>query len=104
MALDFAANYRVDLRDRTLNRMHTRTLALGERSYTIVIGSGLVEGAGAILAPRLAARRVVVVTNPVVAAHWLAPLRQSLDRAGIASEAIFIPDGEIHKSWATLHD
>jgi 3-dehydroquinate synthase len=84
--------------------MQTLTLSLGERSYTIAIGSGLVESAGAMLAPHLAAPRVIIVTNPVVASHWLAPLRQSLNGAGVASEAIFIADGETHQSWATLHD
>jgi 3-dehydroquinate synthase len=84
--------------------MQTLTLSLGERSYTIAIGSGLIEGAGAMLAPHLAAPRVIIVTNPVVAAHWLTPLRQSLKGAGVASEVIFVADGETHKSWATLHD
>jgi 3-dehydroquinate synthase len=46
----------------------------------------------------------VIVSNPVVAAHWLAPLRASLSAAGIACESILVPDGETHKSWATLHD
>ena len=40
--------------------------------------------AGELLAARLPSRRAVIVTNPVVAAHWLAPLRASLGRAGIA--------------------
>ena len=52
----------------------------------------------------LAQPRVVVVTNPVVAALWLAPLRESLAAAGIASESIVVPDGEAHKSWPTLQD
>ena len=84
--------------------MQTLTMALGERSYPIHIGSGVLSAAGVLLAPLLAAPRVIIVTNPVVAAHWLAPLRQSLAGAGIASETIVIPDGETHKTWATLHD
>ena len=84
--------------------MRTVTVALGERSYPVHIGAGLLRDAGARLAPLLAAPRVVIVTNPVVAAHWLAPLRQSLAAAGIDSEAVLIPDGETHKTWATLHD
>jgi 3-dehydroquinate synthase len=46
----------------------------------------------------------VIVTNPVVAGHWLAPLQASLSAAGVKSETIVVPDGEAHKSWATLHD
>jgi 3-dehydroquinate synthase len=84
----------------------TRTVdvALGARSYEVQIGAGLLRNAGTLLAPLLAAPRVVIVTNPVVGAHWLAKLRQSLSAAGVASEAILIPDGESHNTWATLND
>ena len=82
----------------------TLSVALGARSYPIHIGRGLVGAAGGLLAPLLATPRVVIVTNPVVAAHWLAPLRAGLNAAGIASEAILIPDGEMHKTLATLSD
>ncbi len=84
--------------------MTTLHVALGERSYPIDIGSGLVERAGELLGPRLASRRAVVVSNPVVARHWLAPLREGLARAGIDAKVLLIPDGEAHKSWDTLHD
>ena len=60
--------------------------------------------AGRLLAPALAVPRAVIVSNPTVAKAWLAPLRESLASAGIASETLLIPDGEMHKSWATLHD
>ena len=84
----------------------TRTLhvALGARSYPIHIGAGTLREAGSLLAPLLAAPRAVVVTNPTVAKAWLTPLRDSLAGAGIAAETLLIPDGEAHKSWATLHD
>jgi 3-dehydroquinate synthase len=49
-------------------------------------------------------RRVVVLTNPVVASLRLAPLVESLAAAGIASESIVVPDGEAFKSWSTLQD
>ncbi len=84
--------------------LRTVDVALGERSYPIHIGTGLLADAGALLAARLPAPRAVIVTNPVVAAHWLAPLRQSLAAAAIDSEAVLIPDGEAHKTWATLND
>ena len=84
--------------------MQTLTVSLGERSYPIHVGSGLVGQAGALLAPLLPRLRVVIVTNPVVAALWLAPLRAGLASAGIASETIVVPDGEGFKSWPTLQD
>jgi len=84
--------------------VETLNVALGERSYPIHIGAGLVHRAGELLTARLRAPRAVVVSNAVVAAHWLAPLRASLANAGVASEAILIPDGEIHKTMASLND
>ena len=84
--------------------MRTLTVALGARSYPIHIGAGTLRDAGQLLAPCLPAPRAVVVSNAVVAAHWLAPLRASLAAAGIAAETLLLPDGEAHKTWATLHD
>jgi 3-dehydroquinate synthase len=84
--------------------MKTLDVALGARSYPIHIGAGLLGRAGALLAPRLGSRRVIVVTNPVVAGHWLPALRGGLAAAGIESQLLEIPDGETHKNWEMLHD
>jgi 3-dehydroquinate synthase len=84
--------------------VRTQNVLLGERSYPIHVGPGLLRDAGAMLSPICAQPRTVIVSNPVVAGHWLAPLRESLAAAGLGSEAILIPDGEAHKTWATLHD
>jgi 3-dehydroquinate synthase len=78
-------------------------VALDDRGYPVHIGSGLLVDAGPLLAPALAAPRALIVTNPVVAAHWLAPLEASLERSSIASETIEIPDGETYKTLDTLH-
>ena len=82
--------------------MRTQHVALGERSYPIHVGPKLLHDAGTLLAPLLPRARTVIVTNPVVAGHWLAPLQASLSAAAIGSEVIVIPDGETHKTWATL--
>jgi 3-dehydroquinate synthase len=79
------------------------TVALVERSYPIHIGAGLLARAGELLAsPRPA--RAIIVTNPIVAAHHLAPLQAALARSGVRCEAVLVPDGEAHKDWATLYD
>ncbi len=83
--------------------MPTLNVALAERSYPIHIGRGLLARAGELLAaPRPA--RAIVVTNPIVAAHHLAPLEAALSRVGIRCDAVVVPDGEVHKDWATLYD
>ena len=82
--------------------MRTLTVALGERSYPIHVGEGLLRRAGELLAP-LATRRAIVVTNPVVAQRHADPLRSALAASGVDTELIVIPDGEAHKDWATLY-
>ncbi|HEX3632950.1 MAG TPA: 3-dehydroquinate synthase [Casimicrobiaceae bacterium] len=83
--------------------MPTLTVALAERSYPIHIGAGLLTRAGELLAPPRPAR-AIIVTNPVVAAHHLAPLQTALSGGGIRCEAVLVPDGEAHKDWTTLYD
>ena len=77
-------------------------VALGARSYPIQIGRGVLDRAGELV--RWDAKRAVVVTNAIVAAHWLPALRASLDRSGVQVDVVMIPDGERHKSWETLND
>ena len=79
----------------------TLDVGLGARSYPIHIGAGTLARAGATVAGA-GARRAVVVTNEIVASHWLAPLRASLDASGVASDVVTIADGEAHKNFATL--
>ena len=77
-------------------------VALGQRSYPIAIGRGVLARAGELVP--WDAKRAVIVTNAIVASHHLPSLRASLDRAGIAVEVVLIPDGEQHKNWDTLND
>ena len=82
--------------------MRTLCVGLGARGYPIHIGAGLLRDAGRLLAPILPAPRAVIVSNAVVAASWLPPLRESLAATGIASDAVLVPDGESHKTLHTL--
>ena len=76
------------------------TVALGARSYDILVGRGLVAEAGARLAPVLRQKRVVVVTDETVAGLHLARLAAALDAAGIRHDAIIVPPGEATKDFA----
>src|SRR5699024_5982421 len=60
----------------------------------ILVGPGLIETAGERMLPLMRRRQADVVTDEQVARHHLAPLRQSLDRSGIAHHAIVLPPGE----------
>ncbi|RHW16987.1 3-dehydroquinate synthase [Sphingomonas gilva] len=79
----------------------TIPVALGDRSYDVVIEDDLLSRAGTILASLSRGRRMVVVTDENLAGH-LATLQGSLSTAGIDSEAIVLTPGEGSKSWATL--
>ncbi len=80
----------------------TVRVGLGERSYDILIGAGLIERAGAEIAVRLPGIRAAIVTDENVAGSWLDALAASLGRAGIASVAITLPPGEKTKSFDHL--
>jgi len=81
--------------------MQTLRLALGERSYPIHIGTGLLGDAG-LYAPHVQGKRVAVVSNPVVAPLYLDRVQQALAQAGARSEPVLVEDGEQAKSWAVL--
>lgn len=71
---------------------------LGERSYSILIGSDLIARSGALFGEYGVKGRILVVTNPTVARWYLEPLLNSLRIAGYQAEAALIPDGEEYKS------
>ena len=79
--------------------MERLRIELGQRSYPILIGPGLLHDA-ALVGGSVAARDVLVVTNTTVAPLYLAPLERSLEGKRVASVAL--PDGEQHKTLETL--
>src|SRR4051794_7923248 len=81
----------------------TQQVVLGERSYPIHIGSGLLDRAGEVLASAVG-RRAVIVTNATVAVHYLAPVRAGMAKHGVETDVVMVPDGEAHKSWPALQD
>jgi 3-dehydroquinate synthase len=82
--------------------METVHVNLGARSYDVRIASGLIERAGAEIAPLLQRPRVTVVTEARVAAAQLARLEAGLGAEGIAMRALTLPPGEASKGWAEL--
>jgi 3-dehydroquinate synthase len=82
--------------------MQTLTVDLGDRSYPIHIGAGLLAQADLIL-PHLAQKRVMVVTNTTVAPLYLGQLTATLEAAGVTVAQVVLPDGEAYKNWETLN-
>jgi 3-dehydroquinate synthase len=77
----------------------TLRIDLGERSYPIVIGAGLLEQPGQV-ADHVAARDVLIVTNETVGPLYLESLTAGLPGKNVRS--ITLPDGEQFKTIAVL--
>ncbi|MHB1236695.1 MAG: 3-dehydroquinate synthase [Gallionella sp.] len=82
--------------------MQTLSVGLGERSYPIHIGSGLLDRAE-LLQAHVPRKRVAIVSNTTVAPLYLEKLQHTLQTAGIGSVAVILPDGEEYKNSGTLN-
>lgn len=77
------------------------TVDLGERSYPILIGPGLIDRCEPLR--RLAdGRLVAVITNETVAPLYADRLQASLAGAAASIERVVLPDGEAYKTWPVL--
>lgn len=82
--------------------MQRLTVALGARSYDILIGDGLLADVGSHVAPLLRRPRTMIVTDDHVAPHYLARVESSLQAQGITTSSLVLGAGEGTKSWAGL--
>jgi len=73
---------------------------LGERSYPILIGTGLLSDAS--WCRHVAGERVAIVTNTTVGPLYLTHVTKTLQAAGKQVTTIVLPDGEEEKNWAGL--
>jgi len=82
--------------------MHqTITVQLGERSYEVRIGPGILAELGPFVASTDEAHRSVVISDRTVAGLYGAEAVESLREAGIEAALITFPAGEEHKNLAT---
>jgi 3-dehydroquinate synthase len=84
--------------------MQEVNVALGARSYPIVIGSGWLDAVGARVRDVIGAKplRAAVVSDSRVAPLYVPRVLESLRAAGFAVSEIQIPEGEQHKNLAWL--
>lgn len=78
------------------------TTSSEKRSYPIHIGHGVLDQVDLILSC-ISQKRVAIVSNTTVAPLYLEKLRTALEKQGVTSVPIILPDGEIHKNWETLN-
>lgn len=83
--------------------MHTvLNVALGDRSYPIYIGDGVLARADLVL-PHIRGTQVLLVSNETVAPLYAETLRSSLISAGLTVAEVVLPDGEQYKDWQHLN-
>lgn len=75
------------------------TVDLGERSYPIIIGSGLLGSTD--LSPYVSGSQVMIVTNDTVAPLYLDRIRSCFPDKHV--DTVVLPDGEKFKDWQTLN-
>lgn len=80
--------------------MNTLTVELGERSYPIFIGQGLLGKPG-LLTQHVRGRQVMVVTNETIAPLYLDRVRGIF--RGFELATVVLPDGEQFKNLDTLN-
>ena len=82
--------------------MKTLTVNLGDRSYPIYVGAGILARAGEFLQAAGLRGKVAVVSNSTVAKLYIEPVNEALTRAGFEVVTMLIPDGEEHKNLDSL--
>jgi 3-dehydroquinate synthase len=75
---------------------------LGDRSYDILIGPGLIAAAGREIALRLKGRKIAVITDEHVAPLYLDGFMAALKAEGIDAVSLVLPAGEKTKSFEHL--
>lgn len=83
-------------------KMQTLEVSLGNRSYPIHIGKGLLSQADLIL-PHLKRKQVAIVSNTTVAPLYMQTLADALTQSGVNVIQIVLPDGEAYKNSETLN-
>ena len=84
------------------SQIDTVRIELADRSYDILIGSGLLSAPASYEGlPR--ATDAMIVTNTTIAPLYVAKLKTALAGHYRRVHVVELPDGEAHKDWATLN-
>lgn len=83
--------------------LKTVNVDLGDRSYPIYIGNGLLSNGGELLRKHIPGKRVLVVTNDTVGPLYLEKVVKALSADGkLQVESVVLPDGEAYKKLEVL--
>ena len=82
----------------------TISVGLGERAYDVLVGEGLLDAAGRLIAPLQKRGRTAVVSDETVWGLHGQRLTAALAAAGIQALPVIVPPGEQTKSFEGLAD
>ena len=80
------------------------TVGLGDRSYTISISQNNLRHLGSELRGLHFPSRILVITNPTIAEHYLDATLSELENSGFDANSFLISDGEQYKNLKTLEN
>jgi shikimate kinase/3-dehydroquinate synthase len=75
---------------------------LGERTYSIEIGAGLLDEAGEFCRPHMPSGKAIIITDDAVAPLYLERLSAAFQRAGLRVAHTSVPAGEASKDFAAF--
>jgi len=81
--------------------LHTVEVSLDHRAYNVLIGPGLLEGIGSLVAPLGLGKQCAIITDSTVGPLYGERALASLRESGFAPVLITVPAGETSKSMAT---
>lgn len=83
--------------------MESIKVDLGDRSYPIYLGSGILKEFGSTYRRFFKGKKVIIITNPTVGALYFKAVNDSLRKEGIEVNRLDVPDGEEYKtlSWTS---
>lgn len=83
--------------------MESVRVELGERSYEIIIGEGLLASSGERLKP-FGFSRAAIVSNPTVFNLYGESVLLPVRKTGLSCDTILIPDGETYKDFSQCYN
>jgi 3-dehydroquinate synthase len=84
--------------------VRTVKVPLGQRSYDIRIGPGLLDSLGSACSRLNLGRRCAIITDSNVGPHYARKAQHSLNQAGFEPFVLTVPAGETAKSITTVAD
>lgn len=78
--------------------MQSLSLNLGQHSYEILIGQGLLNNTGSFLEQLTTTKKVIVVSNPTIFSLYGTTVTDSLSKSGFEVITHLVPDGEEYKN------